>query len=396
MAYAQGRRIHDADGHFMETPDWLFQYADKEMRERMGPLDLGTPEPLKPSYFEKVIARRVDSALRDSDDANFMSRKLYDALGAFVAEDRGEAMDQLGFASQLMFPSFLLIPLYEADILGDDVDYAYRLAELNNRAMADFCSADPRLLSASYLSLRDFQRAKKTTADLIAGGTNAIMISCSAPQEHSPSHIDLDPVWAQIEEAGIPVVLHIGTSGQLVDPSIYENGLPKPESAHGEQEEINSVSIVVAPRAVMQTLSAMIIDGVMERFPRLKFGVIEQGAAWVPSWIRQLDTVHDAYFKFEERLRSLSLRPSEYVQRHVRVTPYSVDDVGWIIEQSSEEICMFSSDYPHKEGGRDPIKRFDISIKHLSDNAKQRFYCDNFVDMMGSGLSAALASEAQK
>lgn len=396
MAYAQGRLIHDADGHFMETPDWLFQYADKEMCERMGLLDLGTPEPLQSSHFEKILARRTDPALRASDDAEFMNRKLYDALGAFTADHRAEAMDHLGFASQLMFPSFLLIPLYEADILGKDVDYAYRLAEVSNRAMADFCSADPRLLSSSYLSLRDFQRAKKTTAELIASGSNAIMISCSAPQEHSPSHIDLDPVWAQIEEAGIPVVLHIGTSGQLVDPSIYVNGLPKPDSAHGEQEDINSVSIVVAPRAVMQTLSALIIDGVMDRFPKLKFGVIEQGAAWVPSWIRQLDMVHDAYFKFEDRLRSLSLRPGEYVQRHVRITPYSVDDVGWIIEQSSEEICMFSSDYPHKEGGRDPIKRFDNSIKHLSDNAKQRFYCDNFVDMMGSGLSETIALTATR
>jgi uncharacterized protein len=390
MAYAQGRLIHDADGHFMETPEWLFKYADKKMRDRMGPLDLGTSELLRPSYFEKILARRNDPVLRVSDDEEFMSRKLYDALGAFAADDRCEAMDQLGFASQLIFPSFLLIPLYEADILGKDVDYAYDLAELNNRAMADFCSVDARLLSASYLSLRDFERAKKTTADLIARGTNALMISCSAPQEHSPSHVDLDPVWAQIEEAGIPVVLHIGTSGQLVDPSIYLNGLPKPESAHGEQEEINSVSIVVAPRAVMQTLSALIIDGVMERFPKLKFGVIEQGAAWVPSWVRQLDTVHDAYFKFEERLRSLSLRPSEYVGRQVRVTPYSVDDVGWIIEQSSEDICMFSSDYPHKEGGRDPIKRFDNAIKHLPESAKQRFYCDNFIDMMGPGLEETL------
>jgi predicted TIM-barrel fold metal-dependent hydrolase len=396
MAYVQDRLIHDADGHFMETPDWLFKYADQKMRDRMGLLDLGTARPLEPGYFDKILARREDPVLRASDDAEFMNRKLYDALGAFASDHRAEAMDQLGFASQLMFPSFLLVPLYEADIQGDDVDYAYRLAEVNNRAMADFCSADPRLLSASYLSLRDFERAKKTASDLIASGTNAIMISCSAPQEHSPSHIDLDPVWAQIEEAGIPVVLHIGTSGQLVDPSIYVNGLPKPDSAHGEQEEINSVSIVVAPRAVMQTLSALIIDGVMDRFPKLKFGVIEQGAAWVPSWIRQLDAVHDAYFKFEDRLRSLALRPSEYVTRQVRVTPYSVDDVGWIIEQSSEEICMFSSDYPHKEGGRDPIKRFDNSIKHLPESAKQRFYCDNFVDMMGVGLTETLAAVATK
>ena len=106
MAYAQGRLIHDADGHFMETPDWLFNYADKKMRDRMGPLDLGTSELLKPSYFEKILARREDSALKASDDANFMSRKLYDALGAFAAHDRAEAMGSVRFCQSVDVPIF--------------------------------------------------------------------------------------------------------------------------------------------------------------------------------------------------------------------------------------------------------------------------------------------------
>jgi predicted TIM-barrel fold metal-dependent hydrolase len=78
--------------------------------------------------------------------------------------------------------------------------------------------------------------------------------------------------------------------------------------------------------------------------------------------------------------------PSEFVRRQVRVTPYPAEDVGWIAENSGEEICLFSSDYPHVEGGRNPIKRFEESMASLSEAQKQRFYLDNFVDLMGAGL----------
>jgi hypothetical protein len=77
------------------------------------------------------------------------------------------------------------------------------------------------------------------------------------------------------------------------------------------------------------------------------------------------------------------------VKRQVRVTPYPHEDTGWIIANSGDAVCLFSSDYPHVEGGRNPIKRFEVSMDTAGVNAaqKQRFYCDNFVDLMGRGLA---------
>ena len=85
----------------------------------------------------------------------------------------------------------------------------------------------------------------------------------------------------------------------------------------------------------------------------------------------------------------MSLKPSEFVKRQVRVTPYPHEDTGWIIANSGDEVCLFSSDYPHVEGGRNPIKRFEASMETagISEAQKQRFYCDNFVDLMGRGLA---------
>jgi hypothetical protein len=48
---------------------------------------------------------------------------------------------------------------------------------------------------------------------------------------------------------------------------------------------------------------------------------------------------------------------------------------------------MFSSDYPHVEGGRRPIERFEASLGDASAEIRRRFYCDNFLDLMGSAGS---------
>jgi predicted TIM-barrel fold metal-dependent hydrolase len=139
-------------------------------------------------------------------------------------------------------------------------------------------------------------------------------------------------------------------------------------------------------RPTAQTLATLIIDGIFEFHPNLKFGIIELGSVWLPGMMQQLDAAHEAFARHEERLRKLSLRPSEYVKRQICITPYPTEDAGWVIEQVGEEICLFSSDYPHVEGGRAPLKRFDTSLKKATPRAPQRFFYDNFVDLMGASL----------
>ena len=70
----------------------------------------------------------------------------------------------------------------------------------------------------------------------------------------------------------------------------------------------------------------------------------------------------------------------------IRVTGPSWMRLASRIQHS--EVCLFSSDWPHVEGGRNPVKRFEDSMRGVGDRARQRFYCDNFVDLMGAGLSA--------
>ena len=71
------------------------------------------------------------------------------------------------------------------------------------------------------------------------------------------------------------------------------------------------------------------------------------------------------------------------MRRQVRVTPYPTEDVGRLIDRAGPDLFMFSSDYPHVEGGRNPLKRFEASLGERSEREKQAFYSRNFEDLMG-------------
>jgi predicted TIM-barrel fold metal-dependent hydrolase len=103
---------------------------------------------------------------------------------------------------------------------------------------------------------------------------------------------------------------------------------------------------------------------------------------WVVSWLKQLDIAQETFVRTEPSL-ALPLRASEYVRRQLRFTPHPTEPVGWMIEQAGDELFMFSSDYPHIEGGRNPLKRFELSTLGTSETAKERFYAQNFVDLVG-------------
>lgn len=82
----------------------------------------------------------------------------------------------------------------------------------------------------------------------------------------------------------------------------------------------------------------------------------------------------------------MTAKPSEIVRRQVKVTPYPHEEVGWIIQNSGPEICLFSSDYPHVEGGRNPLKRFAGSTEQCTDAELDGFYETNMVDLMGPNI----------
>lgn len=387
MPYVENRIVHDADSHLMELPDCLDPYFERRLLARFHALESYQKKLGAAGWAETARARQRDEGFRAGIDANILLRKNYEANGAFIREDRPRTVDLLGFASQLVFTTFCL-GNFGLD-QGEDMELCYAAASAHNRMMADFCAVDRRLLATAYVPLEDFARARSCAEEALRLGAKALMVASRPPQCHAPSHVALDPVWAIAQEAGVPILFHVGGEEKL-NPVYKENGLPPVKDFHGGDDNFTSVSYMPIPNSVMQTLATLIFDGVLDRFPRLKFGAIELGASWAPGWMRAMDSAAHAFIKNEERLQKLSARPSEIVRRQVRITPYPHEDAGWIIANAGEEVALFSSDFPHVEGGRNPLKRFNESLKDASPRAVDRFYCDNFIDLMGEGLAPDL------
>lgn len=391
MANPANRLIHDADSHLMELDDCLDPYFEQALLKRFHASDAYRAKQtigLRPGRSRQAHA---EPAFRAGAQANIWLRKNYEAQGAFLAPDRPAALDALGFASQLVFTTFCL-GNFGFD-QGDDMTLCYAAAGAHNRMMTDFCSVDRRLLATAYIPLEDFERSRALAAEAVKLGAKALLVPSRCPQGHSPSHIGLDPVWAIAQEAGIPILFHVGGEERL-NQTYKENGLPPVPDFHGGDDNFTSVSYMPIPNSVMQTLATLIFDGVFDRFPRLKWGAIELGASWLPGWMRAMDSASHAFIKNEARLRKLSDQPSQIVRRQLRVTPYPHEDAGWIIANSGHEVCLFSSDYPHVEGGRNPLKRFDETLLNRTPAEIRGFYADNFADLMGAGLAAALRHPA--
>ncbi|HEX7885941.1 MAG TPA: amidohydrolase family protein [Phenylobacterium sp.] len=383
MPYVEGQTVHDADSHVMELPDSIAPYVDPAFRQRF--VELTSARAIVLDGAREAEAQQDDPEFRAGDEANLLLRKNYQALGAFRARDRPRALDLFGFASQLVFTTSALNN-FGLEQMGE-VELAVESARAHNRMMTEFCSVDRRLLATGYVPLIDRVRAPQIAREALALGAKGLVIPMRAPG-FSPSHIELDPLWAVAQDAGIPILFHVGSEEKLA-PDYMENGLPKVRDFHGGDENFTSLTFMGIPLSLWKALSVMVIDGVFDRFPRLKFGAIEVGASWLPSLMRYMDSGAAAFGK-EERLQKLSAKPSEILRRQLRVTPYPHEDTRWIIENSGDDMCLFSSDFPHIEGGRNPLKRFNDSLEGVTEATRRRFYRDNFIDLMGAGLDPAL------
>ena len=376
MPYAQGRTYFDADSHIMELSDWIVDYADPGIREKIRPLYLGAAGKLAEKAVEDAAARKGDPEKARALEDNVMGPKGWAALGAFDPAERGRALDLLGFDKQLVFATFAA-----TQFMGNDPELLHGGTRALNRAMGDFCSDDERMIGVGSVFWGDPERTLEEARAAIEAGCGAVLVPSMPGGDLSPTHPDHHPLWALLEERGIPFMLHIGGGGRSLPKAFHHNGLAKTSDFLGGGENIRSKDYLVLHNVPEMFLGCMALDGIFEKFPGLRGGCIEQGALWVPAMLRRMDLAQQTFQKTEPALR-LPMKASEYIRRQVRFTPFPTEPVGWLIEQAGEELFLFSSDYPHPEGGRDPLGRFERSMEGSSEAAKQKFYSENFAHMM--------------
>jgi hypothetical protein len=104
---------------------------------------------------------------------------------------------------------------------------------------------------------------------------------------------------------------------------------------------------------------------------------MELSAFWVGPIAENMDIWAGQY---KGRLKGvLSMAPSEYIRRNVRVSPFSIEPVDEYIDRFPwlADVYCFSSDYPHFEGGADPIGTMAARMTRLGPDVVQKFFTTN-------------------
>ena len=384
MTYAPPNRpFYDADSHIMELPDFLRDYADAAIRDQIPPVSyaasLVTDEEVDAivANGKRHTAEHVDTQIALGDELIAKSKEIQ-ALGAFDRDDRSVALDMLGFRKQLVFATHsVATPFSPSRTLSADVRYGATRA--HNRAMGEFCAADDRLMGVGIVPLEDPDLALLELEFALSAGLEAIWVPHHPAGERSPGHVDLAAFWARLAESNTPFVLHVGGSPLQLDPRWANTGRPAARDWMGGGENLRSKDMAVLHHGPETFISVMVMDGVFEQHPGLRGACVELGAGWVPAMLTRLDWVVRSWRRVDQYLAQLQRTPSETLREQMAFTPYVFEDIGGLIDQSCDDLYLFSSDYPHVEGGKDPIGRFEGSLGDRPADVRDRFYAENFL-----------------
>ena len=387
MSYAQHRKIIDADSHVIELDDFLHAVADEEHKDLIPLMSSQKELPV----VEAGLARGRELFEKRQKDPETMAKfeeaildntkSGWNRLGAFDSAERSHALDLFGYSIQWVLPTFSFHQIAHTE----DLDVLDAGSRTLNKAMANFCKTDERLKAIGYLPLQ--LGPKKALAIMKQGfedGCYSFMIDTNEPNDKNISftHPDFDPIWNEFVEKKSPFVVHVAVNGhyKAVSESFKNNG--KTELELGGDAPAGELGLMTINSSAELFLSAMIFDGVFERHPELKGISMEHGAFWLPSWLKALDYTASLF----KRKREFKELPSETARRHLKVSPFAGEPVGWIIENVGPEMLVYASDYPHPEGTSDPIRKFEATMTECDEETMNAFYHGNMEDLMGIKL----------
>ena len=322
----------------------------------------------------------LEARTRNRDDV--WGVKGISALGALDPTERLEAMDMTGIRAQLLFPNTALMELRGESQAARDACRRY-----NDYAIDWTRRAKGRARVVCQINMSDAGWAITELERVLKMGASGVLMGCAQPPAGvSPANSVWDPFWARLEEAGVPALLHIGSGGVMTteasDPMLPPRGFANAESLRrgfegrpGGEEAIGPYYVLICHMAPEVWLMTMVMGGVFERFPKLAFGVIECGASWVGPMCERMDAHADLMAKVGF---TYSMKPSEFVRRNVRVTPYWSEDLIKMVDRyGGAEVYVFNSDFPHIEGSRDPIAKFRKWTDRMDPAYEPKFYVEN-------------------
>jgi predicted TIM-barrel fold metal-dependent hydrolase len=284
-------------------------------------------------------------------------------------------MDAMGTDMAILFPS----PMLQLG-LHPQVEVEVALARAYNRWLSDrVLSGEPRLRSMIYLPFNDPDASMQTVREF-AGKPGVVGFMVTAAR-YKPVHDNAYmKLYAMIEESGLPLGFHAAYNWN--DQSV------------AMMNRFISVHALGFVWHNMVHLTNWIVNGLPERFPKLKLIWIESGLAWLPFLMQRLD--HEYVLRSSE-CPALKRLPSEYMQDMFytsqpmeRPRDLSILETTFRMIKAETQL-LWSSDYPHWDFDL-PSVIYDLPF--LSEQAKRNILGGNAmrlfnVDVPGKMYAAA-------
>lgn len=319
-----------ADGHVQEPRDLWLTRMDARYADRLPGIVLGA----KGQKYQKTEGFREPLKLRD---LTFEGEDLLRNQSGKTPEQRLDDLAADGVDAEILFPNKGLTMWATNDVAFS----AAMCRAYNDWAWETFADFNDRLAPMACIAPADIDGAIAEIQRCAELGFRGLCLPCKpiwGPPDHNDLNYNLrefDPLWAAIEEIGLPITFHVSTGRD-----------PRTSRSRGGAV-INYAVHSLAP--TMEPLANLCASGVAENHPGLRFGSIEAGIGWVAWAIQAMD---EAYLKHHMFVRpKLEALPSEYFRRQ-GFASFQEDQAGLDLARSHGLVGNFlwANDYPHHEG----------------------------------------------
>jgi len=335
-----GTQVVDSDGHIFERDHIIFEYMEPPYR--------GRKELFTYPFFPPP------------DGFHRMARRIVDRRPFVIAPDDpktwAEVLDREGIDRTVIYPTAGLGVGYI-----QDAEWAVVACRAYNNMMADrYIGFDSRLGAVALLPIQDIEESAKelrrTVKDLkMVGG---VLAPAGFGKPLGDTYFD--PLYREAQILGCPLAIH-GAPSKGLGFDFFRTLIEARTLSH--------------PFLQMIQLTSIILEGVLERFPKLIWASLEAGCQWIPFLMDRLDM---EYGHRSPQAPLLKKKPSEYMKDgriffHAELweamLPYAIERVG-------EDQIIYASDYPHEPDLAEAIRKFELR-KDLSETAKRKILSDN-------------------
>jgi predicted TIM-barrel fold metal-dependent hydrolase len=387
--------VVDADGHTMEPDDLWTARMDASRWGDWIPRRVVEDEVYEITYTGGVVrggGRELQDKLASA--AGLTAGEFYGLLeslrtpGGYDPDARLVDMDRDGIDAAVLYPSQAMFfgPLDPIPALHD-IDFVTDCIRAYNDWVAEYCSASPtRLYAMAAVPLQDVARAVAELHRAVEQlGLRGAFIRPSAYVDELPlSHPVYAPFWEAAQELDVPIALHPGVHvdtpgacrkfGLVLESEnmmVTNSAVDELHGGSGLGQAVgNMVDMVVS-------MGRLLMGGVCERYPRLRFLFLEAGGGWIPTLLERMDEQVKA-FPLEKRW--LSLLPSEYFRRQCyagfEAEEWNLADCArWL----GTDRVLWASDYPHPEYHPGVLDEVTEAVAGLSAPDRERILGGNAV-----------------